>query len=68
MRAVERQARLAVTAGARAAGWYPELRNSTRQREGAPVSARLAVMWLIVGLPLAWGVVSTLTNVLALFR
>jgi uracil phosphoribosyltransferase len=38
MRAVERQATLAVRPGARAAGCDPKRQNSTQQREGAPVS------------------------------
>lgn len=29
---------------------------------------RLIVLWLIVGLPLAWGVAHTLQNALRLFR
>jgi hypothetical protein len=29
---------------------------------------RLIVLWLIVGLPLAWGVEQTLLNVLKLFQ
>jgi hypothetical protein len=29
---------------------------------------RLTVLWLIVGVPLAWGVVKTLQNVMKLFQ
>ena len=29
---------------------------------------RLAVLWMIVGLPLVWGVAHTLRNALTLFR
>ena len=38
MRAVTRQATVAVTAGARAGGCYPALSLRTRQPQGAPVS------------------------------
>jgi hypothetical protein len=29
---------------------------------------RLTIYWLVVGLPLLWGVVNTLKNAMALFR
>lgn len=30
--------------------------------------ARLAIYWLIVGIPLVWGVVQTISNALHLFQ
>jgi hypothetical protein len=32
------------------------------------MKARLAVLWLAVGIPLAWGVFKTLQNALKLFQ
>ena len=32
------------------------------------MKARLAVLWLIVGLPLTWGVFKTLQNAMKLFQ
>jgi hypothetical protein len=32
------------------------------------MKARLAVLWLLVGLPLAWGVFKTLQNAVKLFH
>ena len=32
------------------------------------MKARLVLLWLIVGLPLAWGVFKTLQNALKLFQ
>jgi len=32
------------------------------------VKVRLAVLWLAVGIPLAWGVMKTLENALKLFQ
>lgn len=32
------------------------------------MNARLAALWLAVGLPLAWGVIKTFENALKLFR
>ncbi len=32
------------------------------------MSARFIILWLIVGIPLAWGVLNTLQNALKLFQ
>jgi hypothetical protein len=32
------------------------------------MKVRLALLWLLVGLPLAWGVMKTLENALKLFQ
>jgi len=32
------------------------------------VKLRLTIYWLVVGVPLLWGVVNTLKNAMALFR
>jgi hypothetical protein len=32
------------------------------------MNARLVVLWLLVGIPLAWGVFKTLENALKLFQ
>jgi len=32
------------------------------------MKARLALLWLAVGIPLAWGVIKTLQNALKLFE
>jgi hypothetical protein len=42
----------------------PQDENKTRKRKD---TVRLALAWLAVGLPLAWGVVQTLEKAMALF-
>jgi hypothetical protein len=32
------------------------------------MKARLVIMWVVVGIPLLWGVTNTLQNALKLFR
>jgi len=40
----------------------------TARKQGATTPLHLILVWGFVGIPLAWGVIETLTNALKLFQ